>query len=148
MTEFTLTKRDGQLEMSGLLALLTHLQSMPDGDYRVPLARRRGNRTGRQNNWLWGVLYPALRCALVDQGWEFTDDEQVHEFFMGLLCRRTVINRHTGETVTFPDSSAQMDTAQFSAYCDSLLDYARDYLGMDTSVLLPKTDPSRNGRKQ
>lgn len=140
MIEFILTKKDGQLEMTGLLALLTHLQSMPDGDYRVPLARRRGNRTERQNNWLWGVLYPALREALVDQGWEFTDDEQVHDFFVDMLCRKTLINKHTGETVTFPDSTSRMDTLQFSSYCDALLDYASDYLGLDISKLLPEKD--------
>lgn len=48
-----------------------------------------------------------------------------------------VVNKHTGEIIEFPGSTATMDTVTFSTYCEKLREYAREYL----SIEIP--DPDR-----
>lgn len=40
------------------------------------------------------------------------------------------MNRHTGEAVEIPASTAKMDTGQFGAYVDKIRDFAQEYLGL------------------
>ena len=42
-----------------------------------------------------------------------------------------VVNRETGEIVKFPSSTSSMSTVDFSAYCEKLREYARDYLNVE-----------------
>ena len=49
-----------------------------------------------------------------------------------------VINKHTGEVITFPESTATMDTHTFSTYCEKLREYALEYLNLE----IP--DPDKN----
>jgi hypothetical protein len=72
-----------------------------------------------------------LLDALIDAGWEFASVEQVHEFFKSQMTADKVINKHTGEVVEFPGSTAAMDTVVFSTYCEKLREYAMEYLGVD-----------------
>ena len=81
--------------------------------------------------WLWGCIYPMLLDALLETGWEFVSVEQVHEYFKNMLAKDNVVNRHTGEIVEFPTSTATMDTLTFSTYCEKLREYGREYLGID-----------------
>ena len=69
--------------------------------------------------------------ALLDVGWEFTSVEQVHEFFKAQMTADKVVNKHTGEIIQFPASTAQMDTLTFSTYCEQLRSYARDFLNIE-----------------
>ena len=72
-----------------------------------------------------------LLDGLLEAGWEFTTVEQVHEFFKSIMAKESVVNRHTGEIVEFPSSTATMNTVQFSTYCDKLRDYGREFLGIE-----------------
>ena len=102
-----------------------------DGMYKIEVKRMRKPRSNDQNGWLWGCIYPMLLDALLEAGWEFVSVEQVHEYFKGMLAKDSVVNRHTGEIVEFPTSTATMDTQTFSAYCEKLREYGREYLGIE-----------------
>ncbi|MBD5256194.1 MAG: hypothetical protein HDS50_00990 [Bacteroides sp.] len=102
-----------------------------DGLYNIEVKKIRKPRTNDQNGWLWGCIYPMLLDALVEAGWEFTTVEQVHEFFKSIIVKECVVNRHTGEIVEFPSSTATMNTVQFSTYCEKLRDYGREFLGIE-----------------
>lgn len=80
--------------------------------------------------------------ALLDAGWEFVSVEQVHEFFKARITSESVVNRHTGEIVEFPSSTATMNTVQFSTYCERLREYGREYLNVE----IP--DPDKYWRSQ
>ena len=69
--------------------------------------------------------------AMIDAGWEFTNVEQLHEFFKAQMTADEVVNRETGEIVKFPSSTSSMSTVDFSAYCEKLREYARDYLNVE-----------------
>ena len=116
---------------ASLAQLAGYLSTKPDGPYIVTVQRMRPKRTASQNEWLWGCVYPMLLDALIDAGWEFTDTKQVHEFFKAQLAEDKVVNKETGEIVSFPRSTALMDTATFSAYCEKLREYAREFLNTE-----------------
>lgn len=48
-----------------------------------------------------------------------------------LFSDKKVLNRQTGEVVTIPSSTKEMDTTTFSAYCEKLRDYGREFLGVE-----------------
>lgn len=104
----------------------------------VEIKAKRKKRTDDQNEWLWGCIYPMLLYALVNEGWEYTNVEQVHEFFKQRFTADEVVNKHTGEIITFPSSTASMDTVTFSSYCEHLRTYALEYLDLE----IP--DPDKN----
>lgn len=135
--EITVKKENGRFDLQDVYMFF---RAAPDGGYALKVRRLRRTRTLNQNDYLWGVVYPALLDGLIDAGWEFTSVEQVHAFFKGLLTSEKVVNRHTGEVVELPGSTASMDTAEFSAYVDRLREYAREYLGTD----IPEPDTCRN----
>lgn len=139
-TQFNIIKQNGLIDLQGLQMLISYMMAMRNGNYRVTLAQNREKRSSKQNNWLWGVIYPVVRQALNQHGWEFTDDDQVHDFFKDRICRQEVVNRHTGDVISFPDSTSDMDTIQFSTYCQKIIDIASEYLGVDINNLLP--DPN------
>lgn len=107
------------------------LRTSPDGKYQISVKRVRKPRTNDQNAWLWACIYPMLLDSLIDAGWEFTDVEQIHEFFKTQFTVDKVINKHTGEIIEFPSSTTQMDTVIFSTYCEKLREYGREYLNIE-----------------
>ena len=80
-----------------------------DGIYQVIVKKVRKPRSNDQNGWLWGCM---------------TKDK--------------VVNKHTGEIIEFPGSTATMDTLTFSTYCEKLREYALEYLNIE----IPDPDPN------
>lgn len=120
------------------------LVGKPDGQYLFNVKKVRKPRSLDQNGWLWGCIYPMLLDGLIDAGWEFTDTEQVHEFFKSQFTADKVVNKHTAEIIEFPSSTSRMDTVVFSSYCEKLRDYALEYLNLD----IPEPDKDwRNTNK-
>ncbi len=107
------------------------LAGYTDGKYLFTVKKVRKPRSLDQNGWLWGCIYPMLLDGLIDAGWEFTDTEQVHEFFKSQFTVDKVVNKHTGEIIEFPAGTSQMDTVVFATYCEKLRDYALEYLNLD-----------------
>jgi hypothetical protein len=120
-----------------LQALNNALSDAPDGIYSLEIKKVRKKRSLNQNEWLWGCIYPMLMDALIHEGWEFTDTEQVHGFFKVQMVKDRVINKHTGEIIEFPASTTEMDTLTFATYCDKLREYAHEYLNLE----IPDPDP-------
>ena len=119
--------------------------TLPGGVYTVTVEKAASKRSGDQNAYLWGCVYPMLLDGLTDAGWELTGLEQVHEYMKSVMAGESVVNRTTGEIVTLPSATSRMSKAEFSAYCDRLRDYAREFLGVE----IPDPDRFwRRGRKE
>ena len=116
---------------SGLPKVLIYLETAPDGDYEITIKKRRKTRTSDQNRYMWGVVYTTLLKGLQDAGWELTDTEQVHKFFLEHFATEQIINKHTGEVVSIPSSTTDMDTVTFTAYLDQLKDFAIEFLNIE-----------------
>lgn len=128
MAKVIVEKANGLFNLRPLYEWFTQIC---DGLYLVEVKRQRKPRSTDQNGWLWGCIYPLLLDGLLEVGWEFTNVEQVHEFFKSLVAKDSVVNRHTGEIVEFPTSTALMNTLQFSTYCEKLREYGREFLGIE-----------------
>ncbi len=129
MSQKTLIEKiNGIFNLKGVYDLL---RGGPDGKYMITIKKVRKPRSNDQNAWLWGCIYPLLLDALIDAGYEFTDTEQVHEFFKSQFTIDRVINKHTGEIIEFPRSTSQMDTVTFSTYCEKLREYGEEYLDVE-----------------
>lgn len=114
-----------------LAPLRYHLETTPPGEYVLLIQRRKRRRTTPQNAYLWAVVYPMLLTGLQQAGWEFTNCEQVHQFFKQQVAGEHVINYKTGEVVTLPNSTAAMSTLEFETYIDRLRRYAEQYLNIE-----------------
>ena len=128
MAKVMVEKINGRFSLQPLYEWFTQVC---DGLFHIEVKKIRKPRTNDQNGWLWGCIYPMLLDALLEAGWEFTTVEQVHEFFKSIIAKESVVNRHTGEIVEFPSSTATMDTVQFSTYCEKLREYGREFLGIE-----------------
>lgn len=127
-----------------LKPLYEYIRTRADGVFRIEVVRVRKKRSGDQNGWLWGCIYPLMLDAMIDAGWEFTSCEQLHEYFKNLFTAEQVVNKETGEIVKFPSSTAEMDTVQFSSYCEQLRSYAREYLNCN----IPDPDKFRKDNEK
>jgi hypothetical protein len=134
MKKFRIEKKRGLFDLK---PVYNDLITAPDGIYEISTKKVRKPRSMDQNGWLWGCIYPMLLDALLDAGWEFTSCEQVHEFFKSQMTADKVVNKHTGEIIEFPGSTATMDTITFSTYCEKLREYALEYLDLE----IPDPDP-------
>lgn len=126
--KFQIRKEHGLFDLK---AIYSWMRQSLDGNYLFTARRIRKIRTGDQNGWLWGCIYPMMLDGLMDAGWEFVSTEQVHDYFRDMLAKTKVVNKYTGEIVEFPGSTADMDTVTFSSYCEQLRDYAREYLNIE-----------------
>lgn len=128
MAKVLVEKKGG---LFNLAPLYSWFSQVCDGIYRIEVKKVRKPRSNDQNGWLWGCIYPMLLEALLDAGWEFVSAEQVHEFFKAQMTADKVVNKHTGEIIEFPGSTAMMDTVTFSTYCEKLREYAREFLNIE-----------------
>lgn len=128
MAKVLVEKKGG---LFNLAPLYSWFSQVCDGIYRIEVKKVRKPRSNDQNGWLWGCIYPMLLEALLDSGWEFVSVEQVHEFFKAQMTADKVVNKHTGEIIEFPGSTAMMDTVTFSTYCEKLREYAREFLNIE-----------------
>ncbi len=127
-SKVTIEKENGLFNLNKLYVWFVQAE---DGIYLVEVKKVRKPRSNDQNAWLWGCIYPLLLDAMIDAGWEFTNTEQLHEFFKAQMTADEVVNRETGEIVKFPSSTSSMSTVEFSAYCEKLREYAREYLNVE-----------------
>lgn len=127
--------------MYDIRPLVNFFTTAKPGGYMVEVKRIRHTRSLDQNAWLWGCIYPLLLSALNAEGWEFTDVDEVHEFFKDMFRKTKHINKHTGEAIEIPGSTAHMNTLEFSEYCEQLRNYGREFLNVE----IP--DPSREWRQ-
>ena len=126
---YIITKHENKY--TGLPKVLTHLEAAPDGDYEITIKKRRKTRTNDQNRYMCGVVYTTLLKGLQDAGWELTNTEQVHKFFLKHIATEQIINKHTGEVVSIPSSTTDMDTVTFTAYLEQLKDFAIEFLNIE-----------------
>lgn len=130
MEPIVIEKKKGRIIGRGMLE--KGLSSVRDGIYKVTVRKLQNNRSNQQNRWLWGHIYPRLLQGFLDAGWdEFTNEEEVHEFCKVKFAGKEIVDRNTGEVVTIPCRTSQMDTVEFSLYCMQLRFFAKEYLNIE-----------------
>lgn len=128
-----------RLGLFDLRLVYAFFRAAKDGQYSVTMERVRKVNTRDQKGYLWGCVYPLVLDGLLNLGWDsFTDVNQVHAFCLQKFTTEKAVNYHTGEIISFPSSTAVMNTVQMSTYTDKIREWAKEYL----NVAIPEPDPN------
>lgn len=135
MEQVIITKDNmGLFDIRPLIRLFSTLRA---GQYMVEVKRHRGKRTDPQNRYYWGLVVPAVRAGLIALGWEdMTNDELAHEYLKYKFGKTEHVNKHTGEVVCLPTSTAEMNTLEFTEYIEQV----REWAAKDLYITIP--DPN------
>lgn len=99
---------------------------------RITIRPYRENRTTQQNRYYWSCMIPAAVKGLEDAWGESLSPEACHEFLKNRFLSRPIVNRATGEVVgQTVESSAFLDTQQFSQYLDQVRLFLAEYLHVE-----------------
>ena len=129
MESFIVEKKRGRINGRGLLEKI--LLRLPDGFYKVTVTKQRHGRSSRQNRWLWGQIYPRLLQGFLDAGWrDFICEDEVHEYCKIMFAGKAIVDPHSGEIVTLPCRTREMNTMEFALYCEQLRIFAYDMLNV------------------
>lgn len=129
MEPFIVEKRKHRILGRGQLEKV--LTGMKDGFYKVTVKKCQNNRSNQQNRWLWGQIYPRLLHGFIDAGWDdFTCEEEVHEYCKVMFAGKDIVNKETGEIVTIPNKTSEMDVVEFTLYCMNIRIFAHDFLNV------------------
>jgi hypothetical protein len=106
------------------------------GVYRVEFTKVRNQRSLSQNAYYWGVVLPCVGRALTEQWGERFGVIRAHDLMKSMFATEPAVDRRTGEVrATLTRSTADLDVAEFAAYLDAVIGFARDELG--TNVPAP-----------
>lgn len=105
-------------------AVTAYLSKLPDGKtYDVTITPHRRNRTIPQNRLYW--LH--IACLSDETG---SDRDEVHNELKRLYLPSESVTGLYGETIVRPVSTSKLDTAQFSAYIEKVVDFSSSTLGI------------------
>jgi hypothetical protein len=97
------------------------------------LERLVARRTDAQNRWLWAGVYTPIHAALYALGNDHLSIEDVHEMMLDKFAPRIeVVDTRTGDIIYGKIiRSSMMNKMQFSEYCDSIVRWAAQFLGIN-----------------
>ena len=124
-------KEDGKpfrvLQAKVLREMLDRLQS---GKYRLTVEKYARKAAASQLGYAYGYVYSSSLLALNDAGYEFTNLEQVNDFWMMMFATKDILNRETGEIMKLPLHKSEFTTSEMVAYIDQIRTYCSEYLGV------------------
>lgn len=120
--------RKGKLCLKQADVFSQQLARFRDGAVQVTVERKFANRSTRQNSWYWSAV-----VGLVADHTGYTPDE-IHEIYKAKFIPKHVSladgNGEIRGEFVLGGSTAQMDTVQFSDYCERIREWAADELGV------------------
>ena len=125
-------KEDGKpLRITNKPGLERSLNELPKGKYKLTVEKYFKKSSPAQFGWLYNCIYPLSLIALNDAGYEFTNIDEVDQFWKSLFANKEILNRETGEIMNIPKSKSEFITVDQMAYCDSIRHYCAEYLGVN-----------------
>jgi len=119
------------------------LDLLPPGKYQNTTEKYKRKASHPQFKYLYGLVYPLSLIALNDAGYEFTNIDQVDQFWKAMFANKDVLNRETGEILKLPLSKSEFVTIDEMAYCDAIRIYCSEYLMTN----IPDPDPNYKQKK-
>ena len=118
------------------------LDTLPPGKYQITVEKYRRVATHLQFGYLYAVVLPLSMIALNNAGYEFTEIDEVDNWWKLMFANKKIVDRVTGEIVTLPQSKSEFMTTDEMVYTDSIRNYVAEYLGMS----IP--DPEKDWRRK
>lgn len=106
-----------------------HLHSLNGKRVNVSVEKQTRRRSNDQNEWYWGVI---LKLISEHTG---QDPQSLHVAFKYKFSEKITLNG-----LVIPQSTRTRDTISFSEYCESIRQWAREFLNLDIPDPKPKTD--------
>jgi hypothetical protein len=133
------TKVDGQpFKVIHAEIFKNDLNNLPKGSYQITVEKRKRKASAEQFGYLYGLVYPLSLIALNQAGYEFTNIDQVDNFWKMLFANKEIINRETGEIMKIPQSKSEFMTIDEMTYCDAIRNYCSEFL----ASFIPDPDPN------
>jgi hypothetical protein len=125
--EFIIRKAGSNWE--NVKAWKQHLESLPDGRYRVSIVRA-NRRSTQQNRYYWGLVIPILKQAFYDLGHDLSA-EDVHDFLKAKFNSKEIVNEETGEAISVPISTTNLNKEDFGIYIEEIQRFAAMFLNVN-----------------
>ncbi len=122
------TIQDGKLLLDNKPEFVAHLHTLNGKRVEVSVEKYTRRRSQDQNEWYWGVI---LKMISQETG---QDAQSLHEAFKYKFSEKITLNG-----LVIPQSTRTRDTMDFSAYCESIRQWAREFLNLDIPDPKPKT---------
>lgn len=106
------------------------LDRLKPGKYRLTVEKYTKKASHSQFGYAYGYVYSSSLLALNDAGYEFTNLEQVNDFWMTMFATKEILNRETGEIMKLPLHKSEFTTSEMVAYIDQIRNYCSEYLGV------------------
>lgn len=132
-------KSNGRFRIQNIYSLRKALKDALDGKYDITISTYYRKATPKQFGYLYGVVYPHSILALIESGEEdITTIEEVDLYWKLKFLNKKIVDRSTGELITFPISKADFKTIDEIAYCDQIRNHCSEWLG----YRIPDPDPN------
>jgi hypothetical protein len=102
--------------------------ALPDGVYELKITKK-SKRSLNQNNYYWGCIVPMIQEGMKDIGYDVSKEE-THAFLKNRFNAKEFVDEQSGEIMSFPQSTADMNKEQFGEYIDRIQRFASEYLNI------------------
>jgi 6-pyruvoyl-tetrahydropterin synthase len=104
------------------------LWELKDGRYLVKIEPKK-KRTNGQNRYIHGVLFPELKNAFNEAGWdEIRTMEMAKEIAKRRFLTTQIVNEKTGEVMEFVKETSQLSTLEMNVFIDDVIKFAAENL--------------------
>jgi hypothetical protein len=107
--------RDGQIVNQRTVRKAFEL---PDGGYELKIVKK-NRRSLSQNAYYWSAVVHDLTL------------EETHDFLKGRFNAKEIINTDTGEVISVPRSTTELNKTQFGEYIEKIQQFSIEYLGVN-----------------
>ena len=123
-------KKGEKLEPINSPLMRSEIAALPDGRYKIAISKLYPKATKEQFSYLYGVVYPHFLQAANDNGYEFTNVDQVDLWAKTQWAKKDVMNRETGQIVSIPLTKSEFKTVDEMVWSNLLRDYCAEYWGV------------------
>lgn len=99
---------------------------LPDGGYELKITKK-NKRSLSQNAYYWACVVPMIQQGLKDLGHDLALQE-THDFMKARFNSREIVNPETGEVISVPKSTSDLNKTQFGEYIERIQRFAAEYL--------------------
>ena len=128
--------KSGKLAINSRKVFADDLTKAPNGKVKITVEKYYRKASILQFGYLYGVILPLSWIALNDAGYEFTNVDQVDQFWKSMFATKEILNRETGEVMTLPLSKSEFKTIDEMVYSDKIREYVAEYL----NTVIPDPD--------
>lgn len=133
---------NGKLKASKWDVFKQNILAFGECRIRITAEKLYSKRSNQQNRYYWGVVVNEFVDGMSEMWGEKITAETAHEM-MKLHCNgKDVVNPETGEIMTIPQSTQELDTYDFEQYQERCRKLIFDYFGR--TVPLPNEQSTMN----